>query len=319
MNITCPKCGFDQPKDKFCANCGVDIENFHSPGQSLGQRILTSSFFYLFLAFVLIIGAFYIVRQLASRQNFAPEPPQFNLDQKPIQAQTEAPSSPEPAPPAEQPAAFMAGETAAPAPTAPGANEVPATAVKRRTMLKVLWLEVNKDYFVDMFGENLPVGQVRAGILLEEFNGRTLKSRLEQGSKDKMIRTLDTSTHPLSAGDKYRVALRTTDPRVNEKVGVLLDLSRITLDETGLQFHIEIQRSQPILQGRAYAVDSQNLSDDMLVPARGAAFISGFFTHREPYDETEQKLFSANSALKVFNSKTFQAGNSEIVILIETD
>ncbi len=28
MLINCPRCGFQQPKDKYCAQCGVDMETF---------------------------------------------------------------------------------------------------------------------------------------------------------------------------------------------------------------------------------------------------------------------------------------------------
>jgi hypothetical protein len=31
MLINCPKCGFQQPKDKYCARCGVDMETYRPP------------------------------------------------------------------------------------------------------------------------------------------------------------------------------------------------------------------------------------------------------------------------------------------------
>jgi hypothetical protein len=315
MNVVCPKCGFEQPQDRFCANCGIDMDNYRSPNKPVSQRLAASSLFYFFLVLVVLIVTIYFIRQ-QNGEGFMPAASQVTFGQKLIEEPPPAPPAPSAATPTTSP---TAPPTLAPV-TAPAevAAVAPAAPARRRSGVKVTWLEVNKDYFADLFGENLPMGQIRAGILLEEFNGRTLKSRLEQGTKEKLVKTLDSSTDSLSGPtEKFTVPERVHDPRVNEKIGLVLEISRVILDETGLQFHIEIQRAVPTLAGRAYTVDSLNLSDDLLVPAHGAAFISGFFPHREPYDESEQKLFASNSALQIFNSKAFQNGNAELVVLIE--
>ena len=43
MMIECPKCGFTQPKDKFCAKCGIDIDVFEPQKSQLYKKLLKSS------------------------------------------------------------------------------------------------------------------------------------------------------------------------------------------------------------------------------------------------------------------------------------
>lgn len=59
MLINCPKCGFEQPKDDYCAKCGVHIPSFKVPEPSLPERASRSGAFYTFLIIVLAIGSTY--------------------------------------------------------------------------------------------------------------------------------------------------------------------------------------------------------------------------------------------------------------------
>lgn len=66
--IECPKCHFVQPKDRYCANCGIDMENFQAKPPPLLNRITNSPLLYVFL-FVgsIAILAFIIATQPDSR------------------------------------------------------------------------------------------------------------------------------------------------------------------------------------------------------------------------------------------------------------
>ncbi|MEQ1875182.1 MAG: hypothetical protein ABL958_00960 [Bdellovibrionia bacterium] len=333
MNVSCPKCGFEQPSDRFCANCGIDMENYRAPVKPLVQRLLGSSMFYGLLALLMIGGAIYLVTRTASRKFPDTIPaPGFTVNQQPMANQAAATT-----PPTGEtlPVSGQAGLDATPLPQAPSAFVTPApnplkgkapdsadTASRgRKHSVKITWAEVNKDYFIELFGETLPYGVFRAGILMEEFNNRSLKARMDLGRSEKMIRILDTSTHPVNVASeterRIEIKLRSHDPKMNEKIGVVLNLDPVHVDESGLQLRFEVKRAIPQLSGQRYTLDTFNASDEILIPPRGAAFISGFLPHREPYDESEQKLFDGNSALKVLNLKTFQASQSEIVVFIE--
>lgn len=54
MMIECPKCGFIQPKDKFCAKCGVDVELFEPQRPPLYKQLLKSTTVQIFVLIGLV-------------------------------------------------------------------------------------------------------------------------------------------------------------------------------------------------------------------------------------------------------------------------
>jgi len=69
--IECPRCGFLQPKDRYCANCGIDIENYKPKPKPLYVRLLNSPFFYLAGIICVDVLVFFIYQRTA--QNSASE------------------------------------------------------------------------------------------------------------------------------------------------------------------------------------------------------------------------------------------------------
>ncbi len=59
--ISCPKCGFSQPKDKYCAQCGVDMESYAPPKTPFVKKLLFNPFFHLStFIFILVFAVVYI-------------------------------------------------------------------------------------------------------------------------------------------------------------------------------------------------------------------------------------------------------------------
>ncbi len=58
MQVLCPKCGFSQPKDQYCAKCGVDMDRYKPTPTATWKKILQNPFLHLlwifFLAFTSI-------------------------------------------------------------------------------------------------------------------------------------------------------------------------------------------------------------------------------------------------------------------------
>jgi hypothetical protein len=63
MLISCPKCGFNQPKDQFCAKCGVNIAAYSPKKKSLVQVLLFSPAFHIIIVTLLSISAIFYIRQ----------------------------------------------------------------------------------------------------------------------------------------------------------------------------------------------------------------------------------------------------------------
>lgn len=62
MMVNCPKCEFAQPKDQYCAKCGVDMIAYRPAEKPLAVRILGNTVFQLFLLVGLIAVGFGYVK-----------------------------------------------------------------------------------------------------------------------------------------------------------------------------------------------------------------------------------------------------------------
>jgi hypothetical protein len=63
MLINCPRCGFSQPNDQYCAQCGVDMQAYKPKSQPLLKKIFanTTTHVFLLLAAAVFAGQ-YIIR-----------------------------------------------------------------------------------------------------------------------------------------------------------------------------------------------------------------------------------------------------------------
>lgn len=82
MLMKCPKCGFVQPEDQFCARCGVDVKNYQTLPSPLLQRVLSHPSVWVILFSVTTYFMFEYLRQERSREieiraDFLKKGPQF--------------------------------------------------------------------------------------------------------------------------------------------------------------------------------------------------------------------------------------------------
>jgi hypothetical protein len=149
--INCPRCGFLQPEDRFCASCGLDILNFKPKPRPWVSRVLRSPLFQAFTSLGIVIAIlFFIFRsqtsQIETRVNEAVRPsaqaPDIGEDEtsandsEPANAMKDRTAAPALA--QQQPEASTAQDAAAE--QAPGANpaKLPESA-------EVNFLEVPRD------------------------------------------------------------------------------------------------------------------------------------------------------------------------------
>ncbi|MEC9283634.1 MAG: hypothetical protein VX642_13055 [Bdellovibrionota bacterium] len=79
MLIHCPKCNFEQPKDDFCAKCGVHIPSYKAPEDNIQQKALKSAGFYGFLFLCLFIGSGYYF--YSKYNGFEKKIEEYNIEQ----------------------------------------------------------------------------------------------------------------------------------------------------------------------------------------------------------------------------------------------
>ena len=72
MMMECPRCGFAQPLDRYCASCGLDVENYVVQPKPLIKRLVQDPNSYLSLIVILVVllaaYLFFAQRERWSRQ-----------------------------------------------------------------------------------------------------------------------------------------------------------------------------------------------------------------------------------------------------------
>ncbi len=61
--MTCPRCGFTQPQDRFCAQCGLDVERYQPSPKPLWQAITTHVLFQIVVVLTIVIATTYAIYQ----------------------------------------------------------------------------------------------------------------------------------------------------------------------------------------------------------------------------------------------------------------
>jgi hypothetical protein len=136
MMMECPRCGFTQPKDRYCANCGLDVEHYVAKPKPVWMRVVQNPNLHLTLigALILVVVGyiFYSQRELVSREvgNLFKGSLLLSRDAgdpdappaRPLLNEAPEETPPEPAPPTE---AAVAATTVAPTPAPEKAAEMP--------------------------------------------------------------------------------------------------------------------------------------------------------------------------------------------------
>lgn len=70
MLIRCPRCGFSQPQDRYCAKCGVDMQSYRPKQQSFAQKIFANPFFHITIfGSLLIYATLFLVQKKSNLLN----------------------------------------------------------------------------------------------------------------------------------------------------------------------------------------------------------------------------------------------------------
>lgn len=104
--MKCPRCGFTQPRDQYCAQCGLDISTYKPPQRPLFDRLVQSPLVQLgFVAVLIFSVSTYVIRKkdraLTERVNYLKGNLQIS-SQKPASPPATSPTNlPAPANPTE--------------------------------------------------------------------------------------------------------------------------------------------------------------------------------------------------------------------------
>ena len=69
MLINCPRCGFSQPQDQYCAQCGIDMQSFKPKEIPFFKKLVSSTAFQLgILILVTLIAAQFILKRYSPQK-----------------------------------------------------------------------------------------------------------------------------------------------------------------------------------------------------------------------------------------------------------
>lgn len=79
MLVKCPKCNFSQPKDQYCAQCGIDMTAYQIETPSFFSRMIASKAFLVFIIFALTLAAGTYISKNAASQKLVEKLTSYNL------------------------------------------------------------------------------------------------------------------------------------------------------------------------------------------------------------------------------------------------
>lgn len=341
MLVNCPRCGFTQPQDKYCAQCGVDMENFRPPQPSFAKRILTNPALQISLVLVIagavglsiyerrqsdlqervsyLKGGTQVVRSLSSpASNAADEttddsvPSEFLTD-----ASTAEPLEASDAAPVE--VADISAKSAAPPPAAgtPGAaTDKGATppAPAGSTVVRLVFAELSFSMRNQIYEESAATGQYNpfgdyvAGIIPDVARKLSLSNR--------EIKILHREQRNIEAQKplQFFQGLNGGNPETEIGFGYYLELTEV--DANTFRGNIEVSRSwRTPGQGGPGPLDKQTFPA-VFELTRGTGFFMSGMMPRASLMENDNDLV-ARKPFEILRSNDFRSGNSEYFLFLE--
>jgi len=307
MMHECPKCGFVQPKDRYCANCGLDIDLYKPEPEPLTKKLLnnTSAQIFVVIAIVVAIGASIYIsqkeqleKQLAQvlySAGLEADDDNTLADVEPtnIAAETMATERP------------VAAQRATPA-TAPPIAEKSSTVPRK---LVITFAEVSKSVLQQLASE----GQ----IISESSQTRSVLSPLQNPSQ---LSERDPEFNLLPGGDSETIRVGapinldfTHISSTNEDVGLNLQVMPVQNTDTSLE--IDIAGTLRLRNEAEQLIANQDINANYVFSTKNTLLLIGLLPREDIKTEYEQAFLQ--SPLVIYESTSFINGLTDFVIFVQ--
>jgi len=328
MMMDCPRCGFTQPKDKYCASCGLDVESFNAKPKPLMVRILQNPNVHLSLIGVLIaviVGyIFYTQRLTVGRQvvallNGTPLRSRDALDPDARRAAREAKRAAD-----EAAAQRVSKETVTEAPPPAPVAEAPkaaAAAPVEVTKVDISYWEVPREAFTNLASTADKVGEGNGGRSYWWSAGEKATKAVEAVTAGKRISV--NRNLPMESGAQIAIETPPTTPE-SFQFGLYFQITKPEGKDWNLKWESQmvlpppeaatpeaVASRQPVVRGLA---ESQLAGQSAMAPGSTLLLV---------YEPTtrmvrEDSLVKAGEGpWSIFSSDEFKAGTSEWVVLVQ--
>ena len=320
--ITCPNCKFQQPKDLFCAKCGIDLNV--PQNRSFIQKITESTGFYvILLCCVVLTTTFFVYKKvlvhlekesdISSNLGYTPldnlPPPSENERTQPLDISSKTIQPPDWL----SQNTFTSTETSPDEGKAENKEDIPEDSPK----IEAFSSGVIKVYFLAMPNDitSLQTAELQSGQygIISDF----AESFRSIPSENKNILSQNSwQVPPLTSPQNREFFIRSAENDTFGQIGISIDVTVNEISEasTTLQSNIDIA----LLEGTE--TDSRRIEDsqtfDQITLNRGnALFIFSLLPHRPPSDIERNLLPTSLSS--IMESQSFLDGLTEFFVIIE--
>ncbi len=261
MMINCPRCGFSQPKDSYCAQCGLDIENYRAPEVPILKQIMNNPFLQLSVVLLVALGSgIYVYKhnrqEIHERVSFFRQgiqynrnmnsslPPQGNAPATEGQATSGEGDLPGELVTGDEPSSPTGSSSANVSPVAPPPVTAKGLALKAtensRIKIRIQYAEVSEGVLAQIYSDSRASGQ---------FNslGDHVAGIWPQGKKKipnlRGWQILSREEKPYEEGAtlQFFAGLRGNDPE--NDLGLTTYMEVTGIDPQGLHGHLEVVRA----------------------------------------------------------------------------
>lgn len=338
MLIHCPRCGFQQPKDKYCARCGVDMENYRPPRKSRLQRILGNPA--VQVGAVLVVAAFVGLglyqrkqRDLEDRVSYLKsgvqvarsvagptQTPDDLSDQQPVALSGDDAAMPEslaPQPGDGADAAATTGRSSSPTEdslkaTAAGAETVPKP--QGITLVRVTFAEISEAALQEVWEASRSAGQFNS--LGDHFAGIVpdIGKRLVAANRGLKILSREERAIAPGAPVQFFQGVRPGDPE--NEIGFTSYIELQEIEGTLFRASFDLMRSWKEGPALPAGPSQRRLFPAVFELAKGSGFfMSGIIPHGSPLENSEELVNV--SPFQILRSGAFRARASDSIVFVE--
>jgi hypothetical protein len=312
--MNCPRCGFAQPIDRFCAKCGILIDCYVATPSSLWSRLKTSFAFYAALLLIILIS-FYLLSTM-KKESLAVEPIQTLPAPEQVNRATPAPTSNNRQANTRGALTLVSDQQISTSTTtlseASIATVVAPAASSEPTSVRVEFALLNREaiekFSVEAEGQ-LEVGKYSVS-LIPHFH-----THYDQALKLSGFQSLASESRTLVIGQPSVVFRGGKEPKLGDTIGFFIEVTPLKKSERGFEYKISIKRTLPDEQAITEPkINTQRFDETLTLPANSAVALSGTLPRKELV-AGEDELYK-NNILKVMLDTGFKNGEAEFVLFI---